>query len=195
MVKYTITYDDSDLPVLGIVYSGDGLIVASSYSFISKRVVSGRLSKGISLAERRGKVLSRGRSSQLKEEASLMLSRLRRALEDELARLSLVDYLDQSYLTDFEKKVYLATLHVDLGKTATYGDIAREVGSSPRAVGQALARNPFSPVIPCHRVVRSDGSLGGFSGSKDVRDKAMMLQFESEVAEELKEKRFVDWRF
>lgn len=50
---------------------------------------------------------------------------------------------------------------------STYADVAAAIGSSPRAVGQALKRNPFAPEVPCHRVVRADGSIGGFQGRTD----------------------------
>ena len=55
------------------------------------------------------------------------------------------------------------------GKTATYGEIARRVGTSPRVVGQAMARNPTPLVIPCHRVVAADG-IGGFSPSVEIKE-------------------------
>ncbi|KAL0586087.1 hypothetical protein ABG067_004179 [Albugo candida] len=60
------------------------------------------------------------------------------------------------------------TQYIPKGKVATYGKIARMLHSSPRSVGQALKRNPFAPVIPCHRVIASDGKIGGFQGSIDV---------------------------
>jgi methylated-DNA-[protein]-cysteine S-methyltransferase len=50
------------------------------------------------------------------------------------------------------------------GRVSTYGELAVRLGTSPRAVGQALKRNPHAPAIPCHRVVKADGSLGGYMG-------------------------------
>eukprot|EP00189_Rhodosorus_marinus_P005811 CAMPEP_0113953750 /NCGR_PEP_ID=MMETSP0011_2-20120614/17_1 /TAXON_ID=101924 /ORGANISM="Rhodosorus marinus" /LENGTH=181 /DNA_ID=CAMNT_0000962495 /DNA_START=136 /DNA_END=681 /DNA_ORIENTATION=+ /assembly_acc=CAM_ASM_000156 len=75
----------------------------------------------------------------------------------------------KSNLTPFRKRVLHALCHVPEGHFTTYGEIARELKSSPRAVGQALRRNPFnvkgaSPRVPCHRVVATTYHLGGFSG-------------------------------
>jgi methylated-DNA-[protein]-cysteine S-methyltransferase len=71
-------------------------------------------------------------------------------------------------VTPFQQKVYAACRRIPCGKVTTYGELAREIGCrSARAVGQALRHNPFAPEVPCHRVVRSDRSLGGFSGETD----------------------------
>lgn len=64
--------------------------------------------------------------------------------------------------TPFQQSVWQAIAAIPYGQVASYGDIARIIGSSPRAVGQACGRNPLPIVIPCHRVVSSNG-LGGFS--------------------------------
>lgn len=69
-------------------------------------------------------------------------------------------------LSEFQKRVLSTLALVPVGKVTTYAALAESIGcSSPRAVGQALRSNPFAPDIPCHRVVRSDGSIGGFFGS------------------------------
>lgn len=68
-------------------------------------------------------------------------------------------------ITDFQSRVYDILSGVPRGFVTTYAALARAVGcGSPRAVGQALRRNPFAPRVPCHRVVRGDRSLGGFCG-------------------------------
>lgn len=75
-------------------------------------------------------------------------------------------------LTTFQKAVYRATLAIPRGATRTYTEIARAIGRprAVRAVGNALNANPFAPDVPCHRVIKSDGSLGGFaSGSRKKR--------------------------
>jgi methylated-DNA-[protein]-cysteine S-methyltransferase len=79
--------------------------------------------------------------------------------------------------TKFELSVYKITSKIPRGKTMTYGQIARKLKTSPRAVGQALKRNPFAPRVPCHRVIMSDGSLGGFNGNikKNIAIKRKML--------------------
>ena len=68
-------------------------------------------------------------------------------------------------MTPFQKRVYDATKRIPRGKVTTYAALARSIRcGSPRAVGQALKRNPFAPVVPCHRVIASDLTLGGFNG-------------------------------
>lgn len=66
--------------------------------------------------------------------------------------------------TDFEVRVWEALLKIPMGRTVTYADIARHIGrpTASRAVGSAVGRNPLSFVVPCHRVVRGDGGLGGY---------------------------------
>mmetsp|Transcript_64384 Transcript_64384/g.152319 ORF Transcript_64384/g.152319 Transcript_64384/m.152319 type:complete len:128 (+) Transcript_64384:36-419(+) len=76
-------------------------------------------------------------------------------------------------VTKFQQAVYDATSSVPRGRVTTYKTIAQAVAEHmgqnpcPQAVGQALRRNPFAPVVPCHRVVSSDLALHGFSGSTD----------------------------
>lgn len=67
-------------------------------------------------------------------------------------------------ITKFQKKVYEATKKIPCGRVSTYAEIARAIDNpaAVRAVGTALNKNPFAPVVPCHRVVRTDGTLGGF---------------------------------
>jgi methylated-DNA-[protein]-cysteine S-methyltransferase len=67
--------------------------------------------------------------------------------------------------TIFEMAVYAAVREIPRGKVISYGQIARQIAQgTARSVGTALAKNPFAPEVPCHRVVRADGSLGGFFG-------------------------------
>lgn len=66
--------------------------------------------------------------------------------------------------TDFQKRVWKALLEIPCGKTWSYLQLAKRVGSHPRAVGGANGANPISLVIPCHRVIAHDGSLGGYGG-------------------------------
>jgi len=66
--------------------------------------------------------------------------------------------------TSFQHRVYTKLLEVPAGKVTTYKDLAHAIGTKAyRAVGMALNKNPFAPKVPCHRVVNSDGSLGGFA--------------------------------
>jgi methylated-DNA-[protein]-cysteine S-methyltransferase len=76
--------------------------------------------------------------------------------------------------------IYRSVRRVGYGEVATYGEIAERVGTSPRAVGQAMARNPTPLVIPCHRIVSKNG-LGGFTPSLEI--KRDLLAMERSVCE------------
>ncbi len=80
--------------------------------------------------------------------------------------------------TEFEKKVYLAVSRIPKGEVRSYKWVAKAVGrpGSARAVGNALNRNPYAPTVPCHRVVKSDGSIGGYS--KGIKLKKRLLKRE-----------------
>lgn len=72
-------------------------------------------------------------------------------------------------------RIYAAVREIPYGSTATYGAVARDVGTSPRAVGQAMARNPTPLVIPCHRVVAA-GGIGGFSPSVEIKEELLAME-------------------
>ena len=81
---------------------------------------------------------------------------------------------------DFDRRVYEAARSIDPGQTMTYGQIAKQLGEEPmraRDVGQALARNPFAPIVPCHRVVAANG-LGGYSAPGGATTKRFLLELE-----------------
>ena len=111
-------------------------------------------------------------------------TRLRGPLAGELARYfrgESTDFagvpIDLGRSTPFERRVYEATKRIPFGKVATYGQIAKAIGSpkASRAVGQALGKNPIAIVIPCHRVLASDG-LGGFSGGLSHKRQLLRLE-------------------
>jgi methylated-DNA-[protein]-cysteine S-methyltransferase len=89
--------------------------------------------------------------------------------------------LDMNGVPEFHRRVYDAARTIPPGKTLSYGDIARQVGvpGAARAVGQALGRNPFPIVVPCHRVLAAGGKIGGFSAQGGVATKRRMLAIES----------------
>lgn len=66
----------------------------------------------------------------------------------------------------FRLRVWQALLNIPSGKTRSYGEIAQQLGSAPRAVGQAVGDNPIPIIIPCHRVIAANGGLGGFMHSR-----------------------------
>ncbi|CAK7239040.1 MAG: hypothetical protein STHCBS139747_000461 [Sporothrix thermara] len=69
-----------------------------------------------------------------------------------------------SQRTPFEKRVWSLLCQIPAGSVTTYAHMAKHLNSSPRAVGNALRRNPFAPDVPCHRCVATGGGLGGFKG-------------------------------
>lgn len=88
--------------------------------------------------------------------------------------------LDMDGVSPFHRRVYEVTRTIPPGETLSYGDVAAEAGSpgAARAVGQALGRNPFAIVVPCHRVVAAGGRVGGFSATGGVSIKRRMLAIE-----------------
>ena len=82
--------------------------------------------------------------------------------------------------TKFQLKVWRYLMKIPKGKTKTYLEIAKAIGkpSAFRAVANAVGKNPFPPKIPCHRVIRSDGSMGGYSGKGGIKKKKILLQSE-----------------
>ncbi len=84
--------------------------------------------------------------------------------------------------SEFEIRVLLAAKSIPRGKTVSYGQLARMAGhpGAARAAGTVMKKNPFAPTIPCHRVIRSDGSLGNYS-SGGTKVKARMLKAEGAI--------------
>ena len=83
--------------------------------------------------------------------------------------------------TDFQIAVWKELLKIPAGSTKTYKEIAVAIGkpNSSRAVANACAQNPYAPEVPCHRVIRSDGSLGGYSAEGGIERKRPLLEMES----------------
>ncbi len=81
--------------------------------------------------------------------------------------------------TDFKKKVWLALRDVPYGETRTYRWLAERIGNpgASRAVGQALSKNPIPIVLPCHRIIESDGSIGGYSSGIDIKRRLLEIEY------------------
>lgn len=81
--------------------------------------------------------------------------------------------------TDFEKKVWLSLVEVPYGEMRTYKWLAERIGNpkAVRAVGRALGSNPIPIVLPCHRIIGSDGSLVGYTGGLDVKRRLLDLEY------------------
>ncbi len=104
------------------------------------------------------------------------IARLMEGAKDDLTDIP----LDWSGVPAFDRSVLEICRAIPPGETLSYGDIARRLGdlALARGVGQALGRNPFPIIVPCHRVLGSDGKVGGFSANGGVETKLKMLTIE-----------------
>ena len=82
--------------------------------------------------------------------------------------------------SEFQVKVWSYLRKIPRGSVKTYSQVAKDIGKplAIRAVANAIGKNPYAPKIPCHRVIRSDGSLGGYSGKGGVKTKRFLLKKE-----------------
>jgi methylated-DNA-[protein]-cysteine S-methyltransferase len=94
--------------------------------------------------------------------------------------------LDMDGVAPFERRVYEAARAIAPGTAITYGDLAKRIGDphAAQAVGQALGRNPFAPIVPCHRIVSANGTMHGFSAGGGVATKLRLLTIEGWRASE-----------
>lgn len=85
--------------------------------------------------------------------------------------------------TEFQKKVWTAISKIPKGKVLTYKELAKKIGRplAVRAVGNAVGANPLPITIPCHRVIKTDGSLGGYSAKGGIKTKLKLLKSEGVV--------------
>lgn len=93
---------------------------------------------------------------------------------------ALLKQIDESNGTEFQKTVWRALCAIPAGSVLTYTQLAEKIGrpSAVRAVANACGKNPFAPDVPCHRVLRSDGGLGGYSGAGGIATKRKLLAAE-----------------
>lgn len=134
-------------------------------------------------AERNKRRVARLLSADFYEEWSSVLRQTTSQLDEYFAgERRIFDISICSVGTDFQRKVWDALLEIPYGKTMTYKEIARKVDnlSGIRAVAQAIGANGISIIIPCHRVIGSDGSLTGYAGGLDA--KRMLLRLENAIA-------------
>lgn len=92
----------------------------------------------------------------------------------------LTKQIDAHPATTFQKKVWRALLDIPRGEVWSYGKLARYIHypKAVRAVGTAVGANPFAPAVPCHRVIRSDGTIGKYSGKGGTEGKRKLLRSE-----------------
>jgi len=123
------------------------------------------------------KVGKENRAKLVLEEGQLknILKKLKNYLAGE--KVEFKEKLDWEGFTPFQKKVWAQMLKIPYGQTRSYKWLAEKIKiKSPRAVGQACGSNPLPIVVPCHRVIASDGSLGGFGGGLGLKAKLLNLE-------------------
>lgn len=98
-------------------------------------------------------------------------------LEGERKSFDHLDLLDPLG-TEFQKSVWKALLKIPYGKTSTYKKIANEIGKpkAVRAVGTAVGKNPFLIIVPCHRVIKADGSIGEFAYGNEIKKELLKIE-------------------
>lgn len=118
-----------------------------------------------------------GAVNHTNEAIAQIIRQIGRCLEGDAVDFSL-NHLDLAACGVFQQKVLRLKFQIPRGKVSTYGRLAGRLGHprAARAVGTALARNPFPIIIPCHRAIRSDGTLGGFGGG--LKMKKALLEME-----------------
>lgn len=167
---------------LPTVYYGEraGSRLAPLWAAASQRGVWAA-SYGIEEPEFRAQVLERGRVALVYDpkRVAAILDQMVEFLNGKRTRFDLK--VDWSGMTPFQVAVRKAVMAVPYGQTASYGEIAAAVGKpqASRAVGGVQASNPISLVIPCHRIVGSDGSLHGYGGFGGLETKQWLLDLEA----------------
>lgn len=136
----------------------------------------------LSIAEEDGFIVSLDWGWPAHEKSSTLL---------EQARQQLADYFDgtgtgfqlplKPFGTAFQRRVWNRLSSIPYGATVSYGALAQELDSGPRAVGGACGRNPLPIIVPCHRVLGANGSLGGYSGWDGVDTKRTLLTLEGVI--------------
>jgi methylated-DNA-[protein]-cysteine S-methyltransferase len=118
-----------------------------------------------------------GSKRQSSETSGLILEGIRRMLQGRVFEYNL-SVLNLEACSNFQRHVLLEERKIPRGKASTYGKIAERVGQpkGARAVGSALAANPFPLLIPCHRAVRSNGELGGFQSGPQMKKTLLELE-------------------
>jgi methylated-DNA-[protein]-cysteine S-methyltransferase len=137
-----------------------------------------RLDFGVSQADFLSRLDPLARTEQDATALAPIAAQLREYFDGQRSQFDMV--VDLSRSTPFQRGVLQTARRIPPGNVWTYGQVARAIGKprASRAVGQALGRNPVPIVVPCHRVVASDGGLGGYSGGGGLESKKLLLQLE-----------------
>ena len=145
-----------------------------------KNIVSFKSKFGwLSLCEKNDKILSISFAKSKNRGKSVILNKLKKNFKNYFSRktkiLNSKIFLEGSHL---QIKIWKELKKIPYGKTKSYGEIAKIVKTSPRYVGNVCGQNKHLLLIPCHRVIRTDGSLGGFSSSGGLSLKKKLLDLE-----------------
>ena len=168
MAKGIVHFSKVETPGIGTVWVavGPNGLIAADFRTTRKRFVAGLRRRGFFPEENPKKVT--GLLTQAKQYSAGKTSALKAKL-------------DWSVVGNFTRKILQETARIPPGKTRSYGEIAARIGhpGAARAAGNALARNPFPLWVPCHRVIKSGGGLGGFGGpGAGVKLKEYLLKLE-----------------
>lgn len=161
-----VAYDSVDSPIgtLLVATTGKGLVRISFHSEAEDLVLD---------------ELARRVSPRVVKSARKVAPVARELDEYFAGRRKRFDYpLDWSLVGPYARKVLRATAAIPFGKVSTYREVARKAGNpaASRAAGNALGSNPIPVVVPCHRVLRTGGGLGGYGGGLDVKERLLRLE-------------------
>ena len=116
------------------------------------------------------------------EPAKSVIGEARTQLEEYLSgKRQIFDLPLKMQGTPFQETVWKTLQKVPFGETVTYSDLAKVIGTHPRAIGSAMGKNPIPIIVPCHRVVGSSGKLTGFSAPGGTDTKALLLAHEQSI--------------
>jgi methylated-DNA-[protein]-cysteine S-methyltransferase len=168
MTAYGFTLFDTAIGACGVAWSDRGLV--------------GVQLPGASEVETRERMLQRFRAAAEiapPRKVQLAIDNIVALLCGEPRDLSAIE-LDMEDVAPFHRRVYQMARAIPPGRTLAYGDLAARLGApgAARAVGQALGRNPFPIIVPCHRVLAASGKIGGFSAHGGTATKRRMLAIE-----------------
>ena len=147
-----------------------------------KKVLSFRTQLGwMTAIEQDGKIIELKFIKRKSEGKSVILQRIKKNINDFISKKTKSFNIPcKIHGSDLQIKIWKQLKKIPYGKTKSYGDIAKIVKTSPRYVGNVCGQNQHLLVIPCHRVIRTDGSLGGFSGSGGLSLKKRLLKLEQQ---------------
>ena len=136
----------------------------------------------VSAQEKKGKIFNIWFGKLKKQTKSAVLNKFRKNLFKFLnMEIDNIKVPHKIYGNNLQKKIWTELKKIKKGKTKSYGEIGKKFKISPRYVGRICGQNKLLFLIPCHRVIKTDGSLGGFSSSGGVKLKRKLLNFEKEI--------------